>query len=72
MFGLAFWFGAREIATWLAETLGLRPFSLPDENRAAYHAGADVPGFVKTITTAAPLTGNPSRRILLFVTAGVQ
>ena len=33
---------ARELATWLAETLGLRPFSLADENRAAYHAGAAI------------------------------
>ena len=29
-------------ATWLAETLGLRPFHLLDENRAAYHAGAAI------------------------------
>lgn len=29
-------------ATWLTETLGLRPFSLLDENRAAYHAGAAI------------------------------
>ena len=29
-------------ATWLAETLGLRPFALLDENRAAYHAGAAI------------------------------
>jgi len=33
---------AREVATWLAETLGLRPFPLADENRAAYHAGAAI------------------------------
>jgi len=29
-------------ATWLAETLGLRPFRLEDEHRAAYHAGAAI------------------------------
>lgn len=29
-------------ATWLAETLGLRPFRLADEGRAAYHAGAAI------------------------------
>jgi predicted short-subunit dehydrogenase-like oxidoreductase (DUF2520 family) len=29
-------------ATWLAETLGLRPFPLDDERRAAYHAGAAI------------------------------
>ena len=27
-------------ATWLAETLGLRPFALADDRRALYHAGA--------------------------------
>ncbi len=32
----------REVATWLAETLGLRPFPLLDEHRAAYHAGAAI------------------------------
>ena len=31
---------ARELGRWLAETLGLRPFDLSDENRAVYHAGA--------------------------------
>jgi predicted short-subunit dehydrogenase-like oxidoreductase (DUF2520 family) len=30
------------VATWLAETLGLRPFPLRDEDRAAYHAGASI------------------------------
>ena len=29
-------------ATWLAETLGLRPFALDDERRALYHAGAAI------------------------------
>jgi predicted short-subunit dehydrogenase-like oxidoreductase (DUF2520 family) len=33
---------AREVATWLAETLGLRPFALDDERRALYHAGAAI------------------------------
>ena len=33
---------AQVTATWLAETLGLRPFPLLDENRAAYHAGAAI------------------------------
>ena len=31
---------ARATALWLAETLGLRPFDLPDEARTLYHAGA--------------------------------
>src|SRR6478752_6291329 len=33
---------ARAVATWLAETLGLRPFPLADKNRATYHAGAAI------------------------------
>lgn len=33
---------ARGTAIWLAETLGLRPFTLLDANRAAYHAGAAI------------------------------
>jgi predicted short-subunit dehydrogenase-like oxidoreductase (DUF2520 family) len=32
--------GASEVARSLAETLGLRPFDLADDARAAYHAGA--------------------------------
>jgi len=31
---------ARAVGCWLAETLGLRPFTLADNDRAAYHAGA--------------------------------
>ena len=33
---------ARLVATWLAETLGLRPFPLADVDRATYHAGAAI------------------------------
>ena len=33
---------AREVAAWLAELLGLRPFALADERRAVYHAGASI------------------------------
>jgi len=33
---------ARTVGTWLAETLGLRPFPLDDARRALYHAGAAV------------------------------
>src|SRR5688500_16339835 len=33
---------AREVALWLARTLGLEPFELADEHRAAYHAGASI------------------------------
>jgi predicted short-subunit dehydrogenase-like oxidoreductase (DUF2520 family) len=31
---------ALSAATWLAQTLGLRPFALGDDRRAPYHAGA--------------------------------
>jgi predicted short-subunit dehydrogenase-like oxidoreductase (DUF2520 family) len=31
---------ARERGLWLARTLGLQPFQLPDESRVLYHAGA--------------------------------
>jgi predicted short-subunit dehydrogenase-like oxidoreductase (DUF2520 family) len=33
---------ALAVGTWLAETLGLRPFVLADERRALYHAGAAI------------------------------
>jgi predicted short-subunit dehydrogenase-like oxidoreductase (DUF2520 family) len=33
---------ARAVAFELAETLGLEPFDLPDEERALYHAGASI------------------------------
>ena len=33
---------ARSAGTWLAQTLGLRPFALRDADRAAYHAGAAI------------------------------
>ena len=33
---------AREVGLWLARTLGLEPFLLPDAKRAVYHAGAAV------------------------------
>jgi predicted short-subunit dehydrogenase-like oxidoreductase (DUF2520 family) len=33
---------ARAVGTWLAETLGLRPFALDDAARPLYHAGAAI------------------------------
>src|SRR3954469_25848350 len=33
---------AQARALWLAETLGLRPFTLADDKRARYHAGAAI------------------------------
>src|SRR3954470_295540 len=45
---------ARSVATWLAETLGLRPFPLADEDRAAYHAGAAIASnYLVTLRAAA-------------------
>ena len=54
---------ALDRATWLAETLGLRPFRLADGDRALYHAGAAIASnFLVTLyRTAAGL----------FETAGV-
>ncbi|MFN2627769.1 MAG: DUF2520 domain-containing protein [Gaiellaceae bacterium] len=54
---------ARARGTWLAETLGLRPFGLADEARPLYHAGAAVAAnYLVTIQRAASL---------LLVAAGV-
>jgi predicted short-subunit dehydrogenase-like oxidoreductase (DUF2520 family) len=47
---------ALEVATWLAETLGLRPFALPDDARTLYHAGAVfASNYVVTLQRAAAL-----------------
>jgi predicted short-subunit dehydrogenase-like oxidoreductase (DUF2520 family) len=45
---------ARETGWWLAETLGLRPFDLADDARAAYHAGASMASnYLVTLRAAA-------------------
>jgi predicted short-subunit dehydrogenase-like oxidoreductase (DUF2520 family) len=45
---------ARDIGWWLAETLGLRPFDLADDARAAYHAGASMASnYLVTLRAAA-------------------
>jgi predicted short-subunit dehydrogenase-like oxidoreductase (DUF2520 family) len=45
---------ARTVARWLADTLGLRPFDLDDDKRAAYHAGAAVASnYLVTLRAAA-------------------
>jgi predicted short-subunit dehydrogenase-like oxidoreductase (DUF2520 family) len=47
---------ARRTAMWLAETLGLRPFELPDAARTLYHAGAVfASNYVVTLQRAASL-----------------
>jgi predicted short-subunit dehydrogenase-like oxidoreductase (DUF2520 family) len=46
--------GGRTVGWWLAETLGLRPFVLADDKRAAYHAGAAVvSNYLVTLRAAA-------------------
>lgn len=48
---------ARTRATWLAETLGLRPFVLDESLRALYHAGASIASnFLVTLYRSAALT----------------
>lgn len=45
---------ARTVARWLADTLGLQPFDLEDDKRAAYHAGAAVASnYLVTLRAAA-------------------
>ena len=45
---------AREVARWLAETLGLRPFDLADADKPLYHAGAAMASnFLVTLHRAA-------------------
>jgi predicted short-subunit dehydrogenase-like oxidoreductase (DUF2520 family) len=45
---------ARQVGRWLAETLGLRPFTLDDDKRAAYHAGAAIASnYLVTLRAAA-------------------
>ena len=45
---------ARTVARWLADTLGLQPFDLEDNKRAAYHAGAAVASnYLVTLRAAA-------------------
>ena len=47
---------ARALATWLAETLGLRPFELGDSARTLYHAGAVfASNYIVTLQRAASL-----------------
>ena len=47
---------AHAVATWLAETLGLRPFPLADADRTLYHAGAVIASnYLVTLQRAASL-----------------
>ena len=50
-------------ARWLAETLGLRPFDLDDDKRAAYHAGAAIASnYLVTLRAAARSLARGRRR----------
>lgn len=45
---------ALRVGTWLAETLGLRPFALEEAGRGAYHAGAAIASnYLVTLRAAA-------------------
>ena len=49
---------ARELATALAKALGMRPFEVADEDRAAYHAAASIASnFLVTLEAAAERVG---------------
>jgi predicted short-subunit dehydrogenase-like oxidoreductase (DUF2520 family) len=64
-------------ATWLAETLGLRPFALADDRRAVYHAGAAIASnFLVTLyRVASALTaeaGAPPDAIVPLMTRTIE
>ncbi len=64
-------------AAWLAETLGLRPFTLRDENRAGYHAGASIASnFLVTLYRAAATlfaeAGTPPEALVPLMTRTIE
>jgi predicted short-subunit dehydrogenase-like oxidoreductase (DUF2520 family) len=68
---------ARERARWLADTLGLRWFEVPDADRALYHAGAVIGGnFLVTLyRTASRLlaeVGAPPEAIVPLMTRTIE
>ena len=68
---------ARARALWLAETLGLRPFTLADERRAAYHAGASIASnFLVTLYRAAAAlvteAGAPAEALVPLMTRTIE
>jgi predicted short-subunit dehydrogenase-like oxidoreductase (DUF2520 family) len=68
---------ARARALWLAETLGLRPFTLADEHRAAYHAGASIASnFLVTLYRAAAAlvteAGAPAEALVPLMTRTIE
>jgi predicted short-subunit dehydrogenase-like oxidoreductase (DUF2520 family) len=68
---------AQARALWLAETLGLRPFPLADENRALYHAGASIASnFLVTLYRAAAAlvteAGAPAEALVPLMTRTIE
>jgi predicted short-subunit dehydrogenase-like oxidoreductase (DUF2520 family) len=68
---------ARARAHWLAETLGLRPFTLADEHRASYHAGASIASnFLVTLYRAAAElvteAGAPAEALVPLMTRTIE
>jgi predicted short-subunit dehydrogenase-like oxidoreductase (DUF2520 family) len=65
---------ALAFATDLACTLGMRPFSIADEDRAAYHAGAAMASnFLVALESAAQRVGGVDRELLApLVRAAVE
>jgi predicted short-subunit dehydrogenase-like oxidoreductase (DUF2520 family) len=64
-------------AHWLAETLGLRPFTLADGNRAGYHAGASIASnFLVTLYRAAATlvaeAGAPPEALVPLMTRTIE
>jgi predicted short-subunit dehydrogenase-like oxidoreductase (DUF2520 family) len=64
-------------ARWLAETLGLRPFTIADEHRAAYHAGASIASnFLVTLYRAAAAlvteAGAPAEALVPLMTRTIE
>jgi predicted short-subunit dehydrogenase-like oxidoreductase (DUF2520 family) len=68
---------ARERALWLAGRLGLRPFELADDRRAAYHAGASIASnFLVTLYRAASAlfeeAGTPPEALVPLMTRTIE
>src|SRR5205814_6931990 len=64
-------------ALWLAGTLGLRPFELADDRRAAYHAGASIASnFLVTLYRAASAlfeeAGTPPEALVPLMTRTIE
>jgi predicted short-subunit dehydrogenase-like oxidoreductase (DUF2520 family) len=68
---------ARERALWLADTLGLHPFLLADDQRALYHAGASIASnFLVTLYRAAAAlvaeAGAPPEALVPLMTRTIE